>query len=151
MGRDDLLQAFPRLAEKGFEITSPIDPKYNCIAYAAGDMGNWWWPQPGFPGKSLGGYYWPTGLSVPVTLASFEQAYATLGYARCESGSLEFGTEKIAIYSDGGGLPTHAARQLIDGTWVSKLGGGFDIVHNDVEGVCGSLYGQLAFFMGRPL
>ena len=35
----------------------------------------------------------------------------------------------VAIYQSGG-LPTHAARQLSDGNWTSKLGPNIDITHS---------------------
>ena len=44
-------QAFPRLAQEGYLITSQPDQNYNCIAYAAGDTGSWW--------SHLPGYRWP--------------------------------------------------------------------------------------------
>jgi hypothetical protein len=141
-----ILAIFPRLAEHGFTITSPRDTRYNCIAWAAGNSTHWW--QPGVGGQPLGGYYWPT-LNVQSTLETFERAFATLGYERCQTGDYELGYEKVAIYVHADGIATHAARQLEDGTWVSKLGKLEDIHHVDVEGVCGKAYGEVALFMRR--
>ena len=149
MNRADLLLgAFPRLEEAGFDVTSPATPEYNCIAFAADDQSRWWWPTP-FGAAQLGGYYWPAGVPVAETLESFVQAYATLGYAECGNGDLEPGFEKIAIYSLAGS-PTHAARQLESGVWVSKLGGAEDIEHAAATGVCGAAYGEVALYMRRP-
>jgi hypothetical protein len=147
MSESRILALFPRLSEYGFNVTSPHDTRYNCIAWAAGDSNRWWWP--GVIGQPIGGYYWPT-LNTQSTPESFERAFATLGYARCDTGDYETGFEKIAIYVGADGLPTHAARQLKDGTWVSKLGKLEDIRHVNVEGVCGKNYGEVAFFMRRP-
>jgi hypothetical protein len=36
----------PGLAKSDYRITSPTDADSNCIAWAAGDSGNWWWPGP---------------------------------------------------------------------------------------------------------
>jgi hypothetical protein len=138
---------FPRLSEHGFTVTSPRDTRYNCIAFAAGDVTHWW--QPGVGGQAIGGYYWPT-LNTATTPEACERAFATLGYERCANGDYETEYEKVAIYADADGQYTHAARQLRNGTWVSKLGPSQDINHNDVEGVCGKDYGEVAFFMRRP-
>ena len=56
---------------------------------------------------------------------------------------------EIAIYAGADGLASHAARQLEDGIWVSKLGKLEDICHMDVEGVCGKNYGEVVMFMRR--
>ena len=37
-------QAFPRLRGAPYQVTSPEDDRYNCIAWAAGDPKHWWWP-----------------------------------------------------------------------------------------------------------
>ena len=80
---------------------------------------------------------------------SFFAAFATLGYVACEDASLEAGFEKVAIYlSDG--VPTHAARQLQDGAWTSKLGQGFDIRHT-LEAIEGPAYGVVSLFLARPV
>lgn len=137
---------FERLgSSKRYRPESPIDQDYNCIAFAAGDNARWWWPKQTFPG----GAYWPPGVPRLETLDAFVAAFATLGYAVCSGHELEVGLEKVAIYQLNG-TPTHAARQLPSGEWVSKLGQGFDIVHDDVEGVGGVLYGEPAVYLSRP-
>lgn len=137
---------FPRLSEHGFAVTSPQDTRYNCIAWAAGDTTRWWWP--GVIAQPIGGYYWPT-LNSQSTLETFERAFAALGYERCVSRDYESGFEKVAIYVGPDGSPTHASRQLEDGTWVSKLGKIEDICHSDLEGVCGKNYGDVAIILRR--
>lgn len=72
-------------------------------------------------------------------------------YKVCESGSLESGIEKIAIYVDDSGIPQHVARQLQDGTWTSKLGKEEDIQHNLLEALEGDLYGKVTVFMMRRI
>lgn len=137
--------AFPNLALAGYAVTSPATPDYNCIAWAARDDSAWWWPDP------HGQYFWPDDAPRRETLQAFEQAYAGLGFSRCADGTLEPDFEKIAIYSDSQGLPTHAARQLASGKWTSKLGREVDIEHGDVQGVEGQDYGSVAVFMRRPV
>jgi hypothetical protein len=82
-------------------------------------------------------------------LDAFIAAYTILGYEPCGDGLLEFGYEKVAIYLDGRGKPTHAARQLPSGTWTSKLGEGEDIEHTVPEAVMGDVYGTVGQFLRR--
>lgn len=137
-------KTFPNLKEDRFSVTSPSTPSYNCIAWAAGDMTTWWWPDP------QSQYFWPDYAPRECTLNAFIIAFNGIHYVPCESGDFEKGFEKIAIYSDKMKTPTHAARQLDNGSWTSKLGRCNDISH-DVIGVSGSTYGQIAVFMKRPV
>src|SRR2546425_9154038 len=107
---------FPDLLLSGYRITSPPTPSYNCFAWAGGDTRNWWQP------LQLRGYYWPPELSGELTLENLIAVYARLGYICCHSAELEAGVEKIAIYVQADGTPTHAARQTESGAWTSKLG-----------------------------
>jgi hypothetical protein len=146
MSEAQIVTVFPRLREHGFAVTSPQDTRYNCIAWAAGDDTRWWWP--GVISQPIGGYYWPT-LNARGTLDNFEKAFETLGYTRCETSEYEPGYEKVAIYVDADGLPTHAARQIGEGVWLSKLGRLEDISHADIEGVCGKNYGEVGIILRR--
>lgn len=130
---------FPGLARRTFEITSPQDIRYNCIAWAAGDSSKWWWPAQG--------YYWPRSRG-SATLADFQEAFATLGFEPCKSRDFEGGYEKIAIFSSPRG-PAHAARILPNGRWTSKLGPAEDIEH-ELDAIEGEDYGRVACVMKRP-
>jgi hypothetical protein len=77
-------------------------------------------------------------------------AFASLGYQSCSHGLLEPSVEKIALFADGAGTPTHAARQLSSGMWTSKLGQSEDISHV-INGLDGPVYGAVAAFMARPV
>lgn len=57
-----------------------------------------------------------------MTLDAFIQAFQSIGYEVCASDNLEAGFQKLAIYADYTGKLTHAARQLLNGKWTSKLG-----------------------------
>lgn len=46
---------------------------------------------------------------------------------------------------------THAARQLPNGLWTSKLGQLEDITHATPQVIAGSDYGEVMQFMKRPL
>ena len=148
--RRKLETSLPALKSATYELTSPATHSYNCIAWAAGDDSCWWWPSSFFPGSLLGGSYWPRDVPPKRTLDNFELAFKRLGYRRCENGDLEDETEKIAIYADAAGLPTHAARQLSDGRWASKCGEYEDIIHDTPDAVAGEPgYGAVAIFMRR--
>jgi hypothetical protein len=139
-----LVELFPNLQEKGYDVTSPETPFYNCIAWAAGDTKRWWWPDPNDQ------YYWPSGVPRNETLQAFIFLFESLGYSVCEASEHEKGFEKIAIYVDySKGKPTHAARQVAPGRWTSKLGSSADIEH-DISGVSGAQYGSIAVIMKRP-
>lgn len=141
---EDLESAFPSLASSGYTITSPSTPEYTCIAWAAGDTERWWWPLTG----SFA--YWPSNVPVQETLAAFIKAFATLGFMPCDGSHMEQGYEKVALYIDQNGKPTHAARQLPNGRWTSKLGKIEDIEH-ELDGVTGSVYGSVAQILKRPI
>jgi hypothetical protein len=139
----DFEALFPRLRPAGYQITSPPTQTYNCIAWAAGDDTRWWWPD------LAKIQYWPTGVPRLETVAAFIQAYTTLGYVPCSDDTLETSFEKIALFADNNG-PQHAARQLLNGRWTSKIGELEDIQHelHDLEN---SDYGKVVAFMKRPV
>ena len=136
---------FPNLNDANHRITSDQTLRYNCIAWAAESDSRWWWPSPGRTSRS----YWPPGVPREVTLAAFIEAFRALAYEECEDGSLETGFQKIALFTDDSSKPTHAARQLPNGSWTSKLGVLEDIVHAAVDDVNGPLYGAPVQFMRR--
>jgi hypothetical protein len=107
---DHLLRLFPRLRPEALSVTSSPDRAYNCIAWAAGVTDAWWWPV-GKEGRS----FWPPGVARLETLDGFRAAFAALGYTPCPSEEHETGFEKVAVFADPLGIPTHAARQLGSG------------------------------------
>src|SRR6267142_5348160 len=118
MALDDL---FPGMRGSGFRIASPADQRYNCVAWAAGDTGNWWWPD------VAGVDFWPAGAVRAETVAAFQQAFETLNYVVTTNESLQSGFEKIAIFATFSSAPTHVARQIGDRHWTSKIGDREDI------------------------
>jgi len=135
--------AFPSLTSSNHRVTSPPTPRYNCIAWSAGDERRWWWPDPGRQA------YWPADVPREETIDAFVKAYATLGYEPCESAVPEPGLERVALYARGE-QPAHAARQLPNGKWSSKLGRGEDVEH-DLEALEGPLYGSVVQVLRRPV
>jgi hypothetical protein len=133
---------FPNLMAGGYAITSGKNADYNCIAWAAGDTRIWWEP---FSDR----YFWPPGAEISYSLAAYSQAFAVNGYAPCDDSAPEAGFEKIAIYTDSQGIPTHAARQLPSGKWTSKIGKLEDIEHSSLSALEGEAYGTVALMMKR--
>jgi hypothetical protein len=142
---------FKSAAKKGCWITSCADDVYNCIAWAAGDIDNWWWPD------RVSGCYGPDGVPEERTVSAFVKAFAAIGYKewswrRRGNGRLHPEYEKIAIYVDATGKPTHAARQLENGRWVSKLGPYKDVQHaspSTLEGTEAEEYGIVVKYLWR--
>lgn len=137
----NIQREFPQL-QNSFQITSPPTREYNCIGWAAGETDRWWWPNPT--------WYWPPSVRREETVAAFQQAFGTLGYVPCNNDRPEPGIEKIALYADRDGKPTHAARQLDTGWWTSKLGKEDDIQHASPQEVEGNWYGRVTCLMSRP-
>ena len=128
-----------------YEGRSPKDFDYNCIAYAAGDVGHWWWPSSG-PVD-----WWPSGLERHETLTAFDEMFQRIGYEPASNASHETGYVKTALYALGT-TPKHAARQEVGtGNWLSKLGNGYDIMHPDLEDLEDSQYGVVVATYRRPL
>lgn len=136
----DIESLFPNLKLTGYRETSPKEPSYNCIAWAAGKSDRWWEP--------VAGYYWPGPVPQLCTIPVLVAMFRALGYDVCDHAEVESGFDKIAIYGEDGGY-THAARQLDDGKWTSKLGFLEDIEHNSLDGLVGDEYGTVQCFMKR--
>jgi hypothetical protein len=137
----------PNLTDQNCAITSPASRTYNCIAWAASIDVLWWWPDPTYQ------YFWPPNVPREITIDAFIKSYGTLGYTVCADGDLEAEFEKIALYAKrmpwGDVEPTHAARQLPDGQWTSKLGPCEDVRHAEVTDVNGPAYGINVQFLKR--
>lgn len=141
---EHLQTLFPGLRTTPYLITSPADRKYNCIAWAANDATDWWWPDGNAPDA-----VWPGSAAREVTLSAFTAAFLTIGYVVGEDVSLEPGFEKVALFADAAGTPTHAARQRPAGAWTSKLGNAEDIEH-ELHALEGEIYGTVALILKRP-
>jgi hypothetical protein len=134
---------FPNSFAEPFEVTSPSSGEYNCIAWALNDQTRFIWP------LRQRGFYWPRRLPVEETLEAFTKLFAAKKYQVCEDGSLEAGFQKLALFEKDG-IPTHAARQLPDGNWTSKLGAHIDVRHS-LGALDGGRYGNVALFFKKPI
>jgi hypothetical protein len=151
MSPKDIEQAFPNLKAIPWIPTSVETNDYNCIAFAAHDTTRKWDPD------TSGGRYWPAGLPRTLDLSSFVLLYEREGgFIPCDSSDLENGFEKIAIYCNQNPVlnvleVSHAARQLPNGKWTSKLGDWDDIEHATLEALEGDLYGKAVQILKRPV
>ena len=136
-----LTVACPRLTAHNHRVASPATIDYNCIAWAAGDVEHWWQP----------GVFWPIQAQPEdYGVGVLEQLFKALGYEDCRMDiDIEPGFDKVALF--GHSLYyTHAARQLPNGKWTSKLDKAEDIEHDTPHDIAGGLYGELARIMKRP-
>lgn len=81
-GVDDV---FPGLRGQAYQVSSPKDHRYNCIAYAASDDQRWWWRDEAQEDT------WPADVARAETVDAFRDAFATLGYVACGDDRLEAG------------------------------------------------------------
>lgn len=131
---------FPHLKIGSFEVTSPQDARYNCIAWAANITSLWMWP----------GAYFPTGKPSDISLSSFIKEFKSRGFTCCVSSKFEQGFEKVAIFANNNNEVTHMARQLNETRWTSKIGRNWDISH-ELTALRGPQYGEIFQIMKRDL
>jgi hypothetical protein len=117
-------------------VTSIATGNYNCIAWALEDTTHFYWTGP----KEF--FYWPEGISREESVESFIQLFLLHGFVVCPNALKEKGFTKIALFTKDG-VPTHAARQLSNGLWTSKLGILEDVKHT-LSAISGGLYGSVA-------
>lgn len=139
---------FPGLTEGGYKLTSPKSGAYNCVAWAVGDT-RAFWDDVRIRGRRVKGYYWPPGISAD-TLDGWKAVFALHNYSVCDSDAFDSQFEKIAIYVQANGEPSHVAIQTGTGTWSSKLGKGCDIEHDTLDSLNGEEYGTVGAIMQRP-
>lgn len=134
---------FPKLVGKSYDIISPKTEEYNCIAFAADDKENWWWPD------SFEQNYWPKGIPRDDSIESFQKAFQSIGYNSCQNPLNEDDCDIVALFVGPDNKVKHASKQVNVDTWKSKLGEIEDIEHSlaDIEG---DKYGHAKVFMSRP-
>lgn len=134
---------FPNSVQEPFLTTSPQDVRYNCIAWAFGDSKKFYWP------ADLPEYFWPPNVKKEESVDAFIDLYASIGYTHCANGQPEIGYEKVAIFTLNG-EPKHAARQLQNGLWTSKLDSHVDVTHT-IGAMEGGMYGNVTQYMKRKI
>lgn len=145
-------QLFPKLkSDDNFKVTSKKTSVYNCIAWAYNYSDRWMWPHTTITELLDGITYWPTDEICSLDVSNFIAAFALKGYEICDSFEHEDGFQKIALYTVPGTTEcTHAARELTNGYWTSKLGKLEDIQHGDPFTIENPIYGIASHFMKRP-
>jgi hypothetical protein len=144
---EELERIFPNLKREGYRPTSEVADRPNCIGWALYDYKQYWDPSM----IGVKGYYWPPGVARDDSLDSWIKVFEIHSYQLCASAEFEPDFEKIAVYANPDtGTPGHVARQKKSGVWVSKLGSGADVEHNNLEALICSDYGIPVRFMKRP-
>lgn len=143
--REWAIGLFPQLAnDPHFSITSPMDPRYNCIAWATNRNNVWWWPLES--GLKLDGVFWPIP-ECDLHYTNLVKVFELQGFKICENYDFDPKFVKVALYVDEDDEFTHASRQGRDGLWKTKLGKSFDIVHGTPMSIEGSAYGYAKIIM----
>src|SRR5262249_40151901 len=123
---------FPRLREE-FEVLAAASPSYNCIGWSLGFNNSW---------------VWPVEAGQTVSLYHFDALYRYYGFTRVNKLAYrrQPDHDKVVLYAarraNGHITPTHAARQMPDGSWTSKLGSLPLIRHLHPHDVAGPSYGS---------
>jgi hypothetical protein len=146
-----LFQAFPNLiTDKNFKVTSNATPNYNCIAWACKYDERW--IQPPYLGKPNLDcvVWWPPEVEEGLEPTYLKKLFEYHGYEECETGESEVGFRKVALYyKKDTDEWTHAARELSNGFWTSKLGTFNDIQHGNPESIENDDYGKVYCFMKK--
>ena len=100
----------------------------------------WWWPN--------GINYWPPWATRDNRMESLEEVFAGLGYEQCYDVSPEDGCQKVALYEIQSRFQ-HAAAQMPNGRWRSKMGRGPVIEHRNPDSLSSGIYGNSTVFMRR--
>ena len=146
---------FPNLTRAVYRVTSEATARakvrYNCIAHAMNENNLWWWPD----GDGIVDYevHWLPEVAKECTIDAFVAVFRTKGFVPCDDLNIELepGYEKVAIYCNAAGEPTHAARQLPSGAWTSKLGDWEDIEHETLACLESEDYGTVGKVLKRAI
>lgn len=157
--RNTIIKLFPGLKhDSDFYVTSEQTFDYNCIAWALGISNYRFWPVVRDENGKIvpvENYderedllYWPDGVARDESLSAFVSLFEHYGFEQCENPELEPNYTKIALYQQCGQC-THAARQLPNGLWTSKLGPLNDIQHGSPQSLEGDFYGKVYCYMKK--
>lgn len=135
------LDSLPNSFVEPLVITSLATGNYNCIAWALEDTTHFYWTGP----EDF--FYWESDLPREETIDSFIQLFKKFGYEICENALKERGFTKIALFAKDN-IPTHAARQLPNGLWTSKLGTLEDVRHT-LFAISDGLYGSVVLVLKK--
>ena len=131
---------FPLLTHRNYAVREEPNNKYNCIAWAIGSTGEWWWPDI----YSL----WPI-RERRLTVACFAKLLESEGFESVANAGAEGGYSKIALYVLNG-VPTHMARMESATVWSSKLGRD-ELLEHEPDALDGAEYGAPGFFFRKKI
>lgn len=137
------LDVFPNSFIEPFVVTSIATGNYNCIAWVLEDTEHFYWPDP----KEF--FYWLPNISREENIETFVQLFSFHGYEISDNALKEKGYTKIALFAKDN-LPTHAARQLPNGLWTSKLGILEDVRHT-LSSISDGLYGSVVLILKKKI
>jgi hypothetical protein len=139
--KERISRLLPDLQEGvSFEYTSPVDPNYNCLAWALGHSFSAF--------ENSKGAFWPWKNIPDDTAHGWAQVCEIQGFRPATSSEFVTGYEKIAILEDEQG-ELHACRQNQAGRWKSKLGDlGPDIDHDGLSAL-ETAYGKAVIILQR--
>ncbi len=125
----------PNMNPEHMEIICPPTSQFNCISLAFNDTTKWWWPG--------GHHYWPSHVLDEESIDAFDDLLINHFRAKeANDDSYEEGYVKLSLFCDDDGTPTHMARLLPNGKWISKLGPQFGIMH-ELQEMEGGEYGHV--------
>ena len=137
-----------------FQISSPVDPNYNCIAWAFRlYKDRWMQPPKGMYIQQLDAVtWWPDNVTEGMEIQCLIEAFEKNGFERCENANHENGFIKVALYVNPDNNEwTHASREGRNGEyWMSKLGRSYDIHHGSPYTIEGERYGKVYCIMKMP-
>jgi len=133
---------FENLGAADYQVTSKATEEYNCISWSVQLEDQVIWPDEDEQ------YSWPPHLVRSDALDSFIAFFSEAGFEVCQDAGHDPAREKVALYVKDG-VVMHAARQLSDGNWTSKLGAECDIRHQNLPCLEGP-YGQVVVYLQRP-
>lgn len=136
---------FPNSYDEPFIIKSPSTIDYNCIAWAVEITDKSFWPEP----TPYSSQEWPKDIPFEETLEAFIKFYESFDFEKCDNGEYDEAYLKIAIYTKNE-IPQHAARQLNENMWTSKLGPSNDVRHT-LKSMSNGYYGNVAQFMRKKI
>lgn len=155
MDKSTIIKWFPLLAsDPKFEVSSPVDNSYNCLAWAYQMFKDrWMWPPIDENGNPIpvvdGSPWWPSGVKTGLDIQYLVDAFLQKGFVETNTWEHEDGFVKVALYYDPAtNHMTHAARESRNADyWMSKLGKSWDIHHGTPYTIEGKDYGKVYCIM----
>lgn len=144
---DALKYDFPNAGS--VEVVGEPTTQYNCISAAFDDNEKPWWPAPPQGRSPYSDFYWPEDAQRDTYGESFDALLVdkagAVVFSKDEEPPYAKGYQKLALFESDWGEPTHLARQLPNGQWLSKVGRNGLILHS-LENMEHGTYGDVSKF-----